>query len=62
MMRKIDEPSTYGNEYVKLMMIDSSNAHDEVNFSRGKQWSGIRISKTELDPTIEIVTDVLDLI
>lgn len=32
-----DEPPTYENEYIKLVRIDSSNAHGGSKISQGKQ-------------------------
>jgi hypothetical protein len=36
-----DEPPTYENEYIKLVRIDSSNAHGGSKISQGKQWGFI---------------------
>jgi hypothetical protein len=33
-----DEPPTYENEYIKLVRIDSSNAHGGSKISQCKQW------------------------
>ncbi|HHT98988.1 MAG TPA: hypothetical protein GXZ79_02755 [Acholeplasma sp.] len=36
-----DEPPKYENEYIKLVRIDSSNAHGGSKVSQGKQWGFI---------------------
>lgn len=36
-----DQPPIYENDYIKLVRIDSSNAHGGSKISKGKQWGFI---------------------
>ena len=41
------EPPKYENKYIKLVRIDSSNAHGGTKVSQGKQWGFVVEQKKE---------------